>query len=155
MGPNRRGDAGREASDADAGLWRGRSVARRFVSPDGFIVLVGRTAADNDVLTLKLGDPGDFWLHVAGASGSHVVVRNPDRLDRLPRDTIRFAAALAAGHSRARGAARAEVHVARCADVSKPRGAPPGQVALRRFTTVRVAPTREPAGPAPATVPEH
>jgi len=35
-------------SDADAGVWRGRSVARRFVSPDGMTVLVGRTAADND-----------------------------------------------------------------------------------------------------------
>jgi predicted ribosome quality control (RQC) complex YloA/Tae2 family protein len=149
-----RGDADREATDADAGIWRGRSVARRFVSPDGFIVLVGRTAADNDVLSVKLADPSDFWLHVAGASGSHVVVRNPDQLDRLPRDTIRFAAALAAGHSRARAAARAEVHVARCRDVSKPRGAPPGQVALRRFTTVRVVPTREPGGPPSATAPD-
>ena len=149
-----RGDVGREATDADAGIWRGRSVARRFVSPDGFTVLVGRTAADNDVLTSKLADPGDWWLHVAGASGSHVVVRNPDQLDRLPRDTIRFAAALAAGYSRARAAARAEVHVARCRDVSKPRGAPPGQVALRRFATVRVVPTREPGGPGLATAPD-
>jgi len=150
-----RGDAGQAATDADVGIWRGRSVARRFVSPDGFTVLVGRTAADNDVLSLKLADPGDVWLHVAGASGSHVVVRNPDQLDRLPRDTVRFAAALAAGHSRARTAARAEVHVARCRDVSKPRGAPPGQVTLRRFTTVRVAPMREPGGRPSATEPDE
>lgn len=127
-------------TDPDAGLWQGRSVARRFVSPDGFVVLVGRTAHDNDVLTVKLGAPRDFWMHVAGESGSHVVIRNPEGLDRLPRDTVRFAAALAAAHSRARHAGRVPVHVARCADVSKPRGAPPGQVELRRFTTVHVAP---------------
>ena len=130
-------------TDADAGLWQGKSVARRFVSPDGFIVLVGRTASDNDILTVKLGAPQDFWMHVSGESGSHVVVRNPDGLDRLPRETLRFAAALAAGYSKARNAKRATVHVARCEDVHKSRGAPAGQVQLRRFTTVHVAPQRD------------
>jgi len=130
-------------TDADAGIWHGKSVARRFVSADGLVVLVGRTASDNDVLTVKLGAPQDFWMHVAGESGSHVVVRNPEGLDRLPRDTLRFAAALAAGYSKARNAKRATVHVARCEDVHKPRGAPAGQVQLRRFTTVHVAPQRD------------
>ncbi len=127
-------------TDADAGIWQGKSVARRFVSPDGFVVLVGRTASDNDVLTVKLGAPYDFWMHVAGESGSHVVVRNPDAVDRLPRETLRFAAALAARYSKARTAKRVTVHVARCADVHKRRGAPAGQVELRRFTSVHVAP---------------
>jgi predicted ribosome quality control (RQC) complex YloA/Tae2 family protein len=130
-------------TDADAGIWQGRSVARRFVSPDGLVVLVGRTASDNDILTVKLGAPQDFWMHVSSDSGSHVVVRNPERLDRLPRDTLRFAAGLAAGYSKARAAKRATVHVARCEDVHKPRGAPPGQVQLRRFTAVHVAPQRD------------
>jgi predicted ribosome quality control (RQC) complex YloA/Tae2 family protein len=135
-----------EPTDADAGIWHGKSVARRFVSPDGFVVLVGRTASDNDVLTVKLGGPQDFWMHVAGESGSHVVVRNPEGVARLPRATLRFAAALAAGYSKARNARRATVHVARCEDVQKPRGAPAGQVQLRRFTTVQVAPQRDSAG---------
>lgn len=117
-------------------------MARRLVSPDGFIVLVGRTATDNDILSLKLGAPNDFWLHVSGESGSHVVVRNPDGLDHLPRTTLRFAAALAAGYSKARNAGRVTVHIARCADVSKPRGLEPGKVMLKRFDTVHVAPLR-------------
>jgi predicted ribosome quality control (RQC) complex YloA/Tae2 family protein len=133
-----------EASDADAGIFRGRSVARRFVSPDGFVVLVGRTGADNDVLTLRLASPDDVWLHVAGASGSHVVIRNPDRLPRLPRDTLQFAAALAARFSKARKAGRVTVHVTRCADVEKPRGFPAGKVVLKRFASLRAAPHREP-----------
>jgi predicted ribosome quality control (RQC) complex YloA/Tae2 family protein len=129
-------------SDPDAGIWRGRSVARRFVSPDGWVVLVGRTAEDNDILTFKLGAPQDFWLHVSGESGSHVIVRNPDRLDRLPRDALHFAAALAARHSKARRGGRVSVHVTTCADVSKPRGLPAGKVTLRRFRTVRAKPER-------------
>lgn len=128
--------------DPEAGLWQGRSVARRFVSPDGMTVLVGRSAEDNDILTFKLGRPRDFWLHVAGESGSHVVVRNPDGLPRLPRDTERFAAALAAGYSKARAGGRVAVHLATCEDISKPRGMPPGKVELARFRSLQVAPER-------------
>ena len=118
-------------------------MARRFVSPDGFTVLVGRTAADNDLLTLRLGEPRDIWLHVAAESGSHVVVRNPDGLERLPRETLRFAASLAARYSKARHGGNVTVHVATCADVSKPRGFPAGKVQLRRFTTTFAAPASE------------
>ena len=129
-------------SDPDAGIFAGRAVARRFVSPDGLIVLVGKTAEDNDVLSIKLGAPHDFWLHVAADSGSHVVVRNPDRLAALPRETAQFAAGLAAGYSKARRGRRVAVHVATCADVTKPRGLEPGKVQLRRYKTVYAAPRR-------------
>jgi predicted ribosome quality control (RQC) complex YloA/Tae2 family protein len=107
-------------------------------------VLVGRAAADNDVLSLQLGAPRDFWLHVAGGSGSHVVVRNPQGLERLPRDTERFAAALAARFSKARRGGRVAVHLTTCSEVRKPRGSPPGQVALGRYRTVRATPLRGP-----------
>jgi predicted ribosome quality control (RQC) complex YloA/Tae2 family protein len=139
------------ASDPDAGVFRGRSVARRFVSPDGMIVLVGRSAADNDILSLKLAAPRDFWMHVASESGSHVVVRNPENLRRLPRETQRFAAGLAAGHSRARAGGRVAVHVARCSDVSKPRGFAPGKVLLARFESVTATPIQEPSADGPRT----
>lgn len=135
---------GAPAIDADTGTYHGKPVARRFVSTDGFVVLVGRTAADNDILTFKLGGPLDFWLHVSGQSGSHVIVRNPEGIDRLPRETLRFAAALAAGYSKARNAGRVAVHVAQCRDVRKPRGVPPGTVTLQQFTSVHVTPARAP-----------
>ena len=117
-------------------------MARRVVSPDGMVILIGRTAADNDVLSLKLASPRDFWFHVSGESGSHVVVRNPDGLDALPRDTKRLAAGLAAGYSRARRGGRLAVHMARCRDVGKRRGAPAGEVVLSRSETVRCDPLR-------------
>ena len=129
-------------SDPDAGVWRGRSIARVAVSPDGFTVLVGRTARDNDVLSIKLAAPRDFWFHVAGESGSHVVVRNPQNLDTLPRETRDFAAALAAGYSKARRGGRVAVHMARAGDVTKPRGLAPGKVQLRLHRTVKANPLR-------------
>jgi len=132
------------AVDRDAGVWNGRPVARRFESPDGFTVLVGKSARDNDTLTFKVARANDLWMHVASGPGSHVVVRNPDNLPSLPRDTVRFAAALAVGYSSARKGGRSAVHVARRSDVSKPRGWAPGKVALRRYKTVQASPLREP-----------
>jgi predicted ribosome quality control (RQC) complex YloA/Tae2 family protein len=107
----------------------------------GFEVLVGKGDADNDALTFRVAEPHDFWLHVAGPAGSHVVVRNPERLGALPRDVLEKAAALAAWHSKARGSrGKVEVHVCRVADVGKARGAPAGEVRLRRWESVRVYP---------------
>ena len=129
-------------SDPDAGIWQGKSIARVAESPDGMIVLVGRTARDNDVLSIKLASPRDFWFHVAGESGSHVVVRNPDNLAVLPRETKIFAAGLAAGYSKARRGGKVSVHMARAGDVSKSRGLAPGKVHLRRFSSVHASPIR-------------
>ena len=127
----------------DEGVYQGVEVARRFESPDGMIVLVGKTARDNDLLSVKLSSPRDFWFHVAGESGSHVVVRNPENLDRLPRATRDFAAGLAAGYSRAREGGSVAVHMTRCSEVEKGRGLPPGKVRIGRYETVRARPRRD------------
>ena len=127
-------------SDPENGIFQGRAIAKRFVSSDGFTVLVGKTAADNDLLTLRLGAPRDAWLHVAADSGSHVVVRNPDGVASLPRDTVQFAAGLAAGYSKLRAGGRVAVHLCTCADVGKPRGMPPGKVTIEHHRTVHAKP---------------
>lgn len=115
-------------------------MARRFVSPDGFTVLVGRSAADNDTLTFRIGRPRDFWLHAAAGSGSHVVVRNPDNVARLPKDTLRFAAGLAAFHSKGKRGGRVAVHVTTCDQVRKPHGLPAGKVTIGRYESVEAQP---------------
>ncbi len=129
-------------SDPDKGIWQGQLVARVAESPDGMIVLVGRTARDNDILSIKLAAPRDFWFHVAGESGSHVVVRNPNNINTLPRETKRFAAGLAAGYSKARRGGKVAVHMARAGDVTKPRGLAAGKVHLRRFSSVSASALR-------------
>lgn len=113
----------------------------RTEAVDGFEVLIGKGDAQNDSLTFGVAEPRDFWLHVAGPPGSHVVVRNPGDLAELPRAVLERAAELAAWHSKARGVSgKVEVHWCRVADVSKPRGYEPGEVQLRRWSTVRVYP---------------
>ena len=118
----------------------GKGRAFRSVMVDGFEVLIGKGDADNDQLTFKVAAPLDLWLHVASAPGSHVVVRNPDRISELPRSVIERAAELAAFFSKARDGGKVEVHYCRAADVSKPRGFPPGKVLLKQWKSVRVYP---------------
>ena len=110
---------------------------RSFTSSDGFVVRVGRDAESNDRLTLSAA-PDDLWLHVAGTEGSHVVVLNPERLPRLPRQTVREAAALAAHFSKARGGTAVSVHYTAARNVSKRRGLPRGTVELHAFDSVKV-----------------
>lgn len=113
----------------------------RTVGHDGFEILVGRGARENDVLTFREAEGHDFWLHVAGYTGSHVVVRNPEELADLPRPIVERAAELAAWYSKARGArGKIEVHLCRVGDVRKPRGFPAGKVELRRWQSVKVYP---------------
>jgi len=47
---------------------------REFLTADGSTALVGRSAADNDRLTLRVARPHDLWLHARGVTGAHVVV---------------------------------------------------------------------------------
>ena len=107
---------------------------------DGFEILVGRGDAENDRLTFGVAEPRDFWLHVAGAPGSHVVIRNPDNLEDAPPAVVERAAQLAAWHSRARKAGKVEVHLCRIADISKPRGFAPGEVRLKQWRSLKVYP---------------
>jgi predicted ribosome quality control (RQC) complex YloA/Tae2 family protein len=120
--------------------------AFRAAQIQGFLVLVGKGDAENDALTFGEAEPRDFWMHVAGCAGSHVVIKNPHDLRELPRDVVEAAAALAAWHSKARGArGKVEVHVCRVADISKPRGFARGEVRLRKWDSVRVYPRDVPA----------
>jgi predicted ribosome quality control (RQC) complex YloA/Tae2 family protein len=122
-----------------------------MVDVDGFEVLVGRGDSENDLLTFEVAEPHDLWLHVGGGvPGSHVIVRNPDRLAELPRPVVTGAAALAARYSKARNAKKVEVHVCWVADVSKARGMPPGMVLLARWKRVRVSPADAPVADLPS-----
>jgi len=120
----------------------------RTAQVEGYEVLIGRGDAENDALTFGVAEPRDFWLHVAGPPGSHVVVRNPEGLEELPRGVLERAAQLAAWHSKARGSrGKVEVHACRVADVSKPRGFEPGMVLLRRWESLKVYPRDPQAAP--------
>jgi len=112
---------------------------RQYLSVDGFEILVGRTANDNDHLTFKIARPNDLWLHAADYGGSHVVVRNSTRKE-IPHRTLIEAAQLAAYFSQAKKNPKADVHYTERKFVSKIKGAKPGLVRLQRFKNITVAP---------------
>jgi predicted ribosome quality control (RQC) complex YloA/Tae2 family protein len=112
---------------------------RQYISADGFEILVGRAAHDNDNLTFKIARPNDLWLHAADYPGSHVIVRNPTRKD-LPHRTVMEAAQLAAYFSQANKAPKVDVHYTARKFVSKIRGAAPGLVRLTRQKSIAVQP---------------
>lgn len=111
----------------------------RYELSGGWVVLAGKTDADNDLLSLKTARPKDWWFHVRGMPGSHVVLqarpgREPDKA------TLEAAAAIAAWHSKARAGGTVPVACTRAANVSKPRGAKPGTVSIRKEKTLKVRP---------------
>jgi predicted ribosome quality control (RQC) complex YloA/Tae2 family protein len=112
---------------------------RRYRSSDGYEVLVGRTARDNDQLTFRVARPNDLWLHAGDYPGSHVIVRNSSRSE-IPQRTIIEAAQLAAKFSQASKDAKVTIHYTRRKFLSKPKGAAPGLVRISNFKTTTVEP---------------
>lgn len=114
----------------------------RFTSIDNILIKVGRSAADNDELSLSSEhrEGSHWWLHVAGCPGSHVVICNSD--DNLPtsyRETLIDAALLAAVNSKTSQSGRVQVTYTRCRHVTKPYGAKPGLVFLKdEVATTRI-----------------
>lgn len=111
----------------------------RFESLVGVEIRVGRSAQDNDLLSLlpEHRDPDDVWMHASGYPGSHVIAR----CQTLDDDTELDAACLAALYSKAvpkppadapphAATGKAVVTICRARCVSKPPGAKPGLVRL-------------------------
>ncbi len=137
-GPSRKGVTGRRASRArDEG-----PEPRRFVSSDGYPILVGRDNEGNDHLTLHLARSEDLWLHVEGYAGSHVVIRVQDRKGGIPRRTLIQAAQLAAYYSQARAHGKVAVDYTQRKYVRKPRKSKPGLVTISQVKTIIVSPDK-------------
>jgi predicted ribosome quality control (RQC) complex YloA/Tae2 family protein len=115
------------------------SGLRRYRGPEGYEIVVGRTARDNDRLTFELARPHDLWLHAADYPGAHVVIRNPQR-QAVPPAVILAAAELAAYFSQAKQDDWVDVRVAERRHLTRPRKGAPGQVLVRESRTVRAMP---------------
>jgi predicted ribosome quality control (RQC) complex YloA/Tae2 family protein len=100
---------------------------RSFRSLAGALILVGKGAAENDLLTVRVAKGNDLWLHARGLKGAHVVIRTEK--GRAPDgETLLDGAHLAAHFSDARGQPQVEVAYTRAKHVRKPKGAAPGAV---------------------------
>ena len=114
---------------------------RTFIARSGRKILVGKGAADNDTLTLRIARPHDLWAHAKDRTGAHVVVQL-DKGQTCPAPDLVDAAHLAAHFSEAREEKVVDVQYVDRRYVRKPKGSPPGLVIVERekVTVLRVEP---------------
>jgi predicted ribosome quality control (RQC) complex YloA/Tae2 family protein len=110
----------------------------KFVSTDGYTILVGRHNRQNDRLTLKDSQKTDIWLHTQGITGSHTVICCNG--ETPPDSTIEQAARIAAYHSKGQQSAQVPVDYTLIKYVKKPNGAKPGMVIFTNQKTLYVKP---------------
>ena len=109
-----------------------------FRSSDGFEILVGRNNRQNDLLTCKLAQKQDIWLHTQKIHGSHVIIACAP--ETPPDRTVTEAMQLAAYFSQAREGQNVPVDYTRVKNVKKPAGAKPGMVIYDHYSTAVVTP---------------
>ena len=113
----------------------------KFKTTNGYLVLCGKNNLQNEHITHKLADRGDYWFHAKGVPGSHVVMvtngEEPDAQD------FTDAASIAAHYSKAAGGAQIPVDYLLVRHVRKVPGAKPGFVTYHTNWTAYVTPDAE------------
>ena len=108
------------------GKKQAKSKPLHFISSDGFHMYVGKNNYQNDELSFKFANGGDWWFHAKKAPGSHGIVKTNG--EELPDRTFEEAARLAAHYSKNSGAEKVEVDYVEKKQVKKPNGSKPGFV---------------------------
>ena len=103
-----------------------KSKPSHFISSDGFDMYVGRNNIQNDELTFKFANGGDWWFHAKKMPGSHVIVKTngAEMTDRAFEE----AGSLAAYFSAGKDSPKVEIDYLERKNVKKPNGAKPGYV---------------------------
>jgi predicted ribosome quality control (RQC) complex YloA/Tae2 family protein len=121
-----------------------RKPFKLFASADALSIFVGRSAQENDVISLssQYCHPDDWWLHVAHHPGSHIIIKyQSDDLQSVHPQSLYDAAVLAIHFSKSSpsslspssSSSSSEVTVTRGKYLSKQRGDPPGRVMLTKI----------------------
>lgn len=128
------------------------STYRKYYSTDGHEILCGRNNIQNDQLTFKVANKDDWWFHIKGLPGTHVIlVKKP--FEDMPSDSsIEEAAQTAAYFSRSTiidehmysegsksGLLKADVDYCPASHVKKIPKAKPGMVIYEGYYTITVS----------------
>ncbi|WP_028667167.1 NFACT RNA binding domain-containing protein [Runella zeae] len=106
---------------------------------EGYVILIGKNAKNNDLLTKKYAYKEDLWLHARDVAGSHVVVKYKAG-KKIPNSVVERAAQIAAWYSKRRNETLCPVIVTPKKFVRKPKGLPEGEVILDKEEVVMVQP---------------
>ena len=94
---------------------------------DGWILYVGRTAAENDELLRHHVRGKDMWLHVRDYSGGYVFIKNKNG-KTVPLPVLIAAGNLAVFYSKARRNGQADLYYTAGKDLRRAKNAPKGTV---------------------------
>lgn len=111
---------------------------RTYYTSAGLSIMVGKSAADNVKLTFKIAHGSDWWFHVDGYAGSHVVLKG-SKGQSPDAESVQDALLLALVHSQASQKGSAEVVVTQCKYVRPFGKGMPGKVQIsqqKRMTVV-------------------
>lgn len=113
-----------------------RPTFLRYLTQHAQEIWVGRSGTDNDQLTFRAARGNDFWLHVRGRPGAHVVI--PVRGKTPDLETLLDAASLAMRHSGLGWGDHIEVAYTRVKHVRRIPGAHPGLVTFSQDKSLHV-----------------
>ncbi len=131
----------------ESGMIRRKSNARKvklvsrplhFVTEDGFHVYVGKNNIQNDELTFKVANGGDWWFHAKKIPGSHVILKTGGR--EVPDHVFEIAASAAGFYSKGANQPKVEIDYVQRKEVKKPAGAKPGFVVYYTNYSMTVEP---------------
>ncbi|TNE82419.1 MAG: DUF814 domain-containing protein [Bacteroidetes bacterium] len=105
----------------------------------GYTILVGKSATDNDQLTLHIAKKDDLWLHARDVAGSHVIIKQRSG-QGYPESLIEAAASLAAWFSKRKNESLCPVIYTQKKFIRKRKGMHAGQVVVEKEKVVMVKP---------------
>ncbi len=109
-----------------------------YITKEGFHIYVGKNNFQNDHISFKLAGNSDWWFHVKGAPGSHVIVKTAGK--ELPDSVFEDAGRLAAYYSSKRASEKVEIDYLEKRNLKKPNGAKPGFVVYYTNYSLTIAP---------------
>lgn len=120
-----------------------KSIPHKYITDNNNIIYVGKNNKQNEYLTLREANPDDYFFHIKDLPGSHVILKNNQKLEDYE---FEIAAFLAAKFSKNSNDRYIDVDYTQKKNVSKAKGSKPGMVYYTNFKTIRVDLKKEPSG---------
>lgn len=108
---------------------------REYTSASGLKIWVGKSAAKNDQLTFRYARGSDWWLHVSGFAGSHVILKT-SKGKEPDHEALQDAIQLALHYSKAKPEGGADVCMTQRKYVSRLGKNAPGKVQISKHKIV-------------------
>lgn len=106
---------------------------------DGFEIVIGRKASENDFISTQLGKPHDWWFHARIYRGAHVLLRCLHKTEPSP-ELKTICCRLAAWFSKARFSSNVPVDYTQVRFLRKPRRSAPGFITYTQHQGAFVEP---------------